>query len=73
MRTNEIKNEVDEVKKQEDKNKQINFKHETNKHIYIYDFQQFEMIRSLADNIHIGKISIDEAEMHQSNLLENMV
>ena len=41
--------------------------------IYIYNFQQFEMIRSLADNIHTGKISIDEAEMHQSNLLENMV
>ena len=41
--------------------------------MYIYDFQQFEMIRSFGDNIYTGQISIDEAEMDQSNLLENMV
>ena len=61
MRTNEIKNDIDEVKKWEDKIKQINFKHETKKHIF--DFQQFELIRSVGDNIQTGKISIDEAEM----------
>ena len=41
--------------------------------INIYDFQQFEMIRSFGDNIYNRKISIDEAKMDQSNLLENMV
>ena len=40
---------------------------------YIYDFQKFEAIRSFGDNIYTGKISIDEAEINQSNLLENVV
>ena len=40
---------------------------------YMYDFQQLEMKRSFGDYIYTGKISIDEAEMDQSNLLENMV
>ena len=39
----------------------------------IYDFQQFETIRSFGVHIYTGKINIDEAEMDQSNLLENMV
>ena len=30
------------------------------KYIYIYYFQQFEMIRSFGDNIYTGKVSIDE-------------
>ena len=36
-------------------------KYETNR--YVYDFQQFETIRSFGDSIDTGKISIDEAEM----------
>ena len=40
---------------------------------YMYDFQQLEMKRSFGDYIYTGKISIDEAEMDQSNLLKNMV
>ena len=39
---------------------------------YIYDFQQFETIRSFCDIIYSGKIIIDEPEMDQSNLLKNM-
>ena len=39
----------------------------------MYDFQQFETLRSFGDNIYTGKISIDEDEMDQNNLLENMV
>ena len=39
----------------------------------MYDFQKFETIRSLGDSIYTGKISMDEAEMDQPNLLENMV
>ena len=71
MRTNKIKNEINENKKWEDKIKQKDLKYETNK--YIYNFQQFEMIRSFGDNIYTCKISTDEAEMDVSNLLENMV
>ena len=37
-----------------------------------YDFQQFQTIRSFGDNIYTGKINTDEAEMDQSNLVENM-
>ena len=45
--------------------------YETNK--YIYDFQQFETIRSFGDSIFRGKITISEAENDQSNLLKIMV
>ena len=41
--------------------------------VYIYDFQQFETIRSFGDNVYTRKINLDEARMDQSNLLENMV
>ena len=43
------------------------------KQINIYDFKQFEAIRSFGNNICTGQISIDEAEMDQSNLIENKV
>ena len=39
----------------------------------MYDFQKFETTRSFGDSICTGKISTDEAEMDQTNLLENMV
>ena len=32
--------------------------------INMYDFQQFETVRSFDDNIYTGKINIDEAESH---------
>ena len=35
--------------------------------------KQFEVIRYFGDNIYTGKISMDEAEMGQSNLLKDMV
>ena len=39
-------------------------------HIYI---QQYEAIRSFAESIYAGKISIHEAEIDQTSLLKNMV
>ena len=39
----------------------------------MYDFQQFETTRSFGDSIYTGKISIDEVEMDQTNLLDNIV
>ena len=71
MRTNTIKNEKDEIEKQENKIKRNYLKYEKNE--YIFDFQQFETVRSFGDNIYTGKISIDAAQIDQSNFLENMV
>ena len=71
MRNVEIKNEIDEIKKWENKIKQKVLKYETNR--YVYDFQQFETIRYFGDSIYTGKISIDEAEIDQTNLLDNIV
>ena len=45
--------------------------YKTNK--YIYDFQQYETIRSFGEDIYTSKSNIDEAEMDQINLLENLV
>ena len=40
----------------------------------IYKYMVFNNLkRCFVDNIYAGKISIDEAEMDQSNLLKNMV
>ena len=69
MRTNEIKNEINEIKKWEEKIKRKDLIYKANK--YKYDFQKYEAIRSFGVSIYIGKINIDEAEMDQSNLLKN--
>ena len=69
MRKYEIKNEIDEIKKWENKIKRKDLKFETNR--YIFDFQRFEKIRSF--DIYNGKININEAEMKQTNLLANIV
>ena len=39
MRNNEVKKEIDEIKKLEDKIKRKDLKYETNIYIYTYDFQ----------------------------------
>ena len=69
MRTNKTKNEIYEIKKWEEKIKRNYLKYETKK--CIYDFQQYDTIRSFGNNIYNGKINIDEAEKDQSNLLKN--
>ena len=38
----------------------------------MHDFQQFEIIGSFGDSIYAGKISVYEAKMDQTNLLETM-
>ena len=74
MRTNEIKNEIDEIKNWEEKIrrkdlvKQINTK--TNQ--YKYDFQQHDTTRSFGDNICKGKINIDEADIDQNSLSDSL-
>ena len=71
MRTDDINNEKFEIRKRKEKIKWKELKYKTNK--YLYDFQQFEVIRFFGDSIYTGKINIDEAEMDQTNLLENMI
>ena len=71
MRNTEIENEIDEVKKSEEKIKRRDFIYKTNK--YKHDFQQYETIRSFGDRVYAGNHNIDEAEVDQSNLLEDMV
>ena len=39
---------------------------------YKYDFQQYETLRTFGDSIYNGKTSRDEAEMDQTNLLDNL-
>ena len=71
MRTNEIKNEINETKKWEEKIKRKVLTHETSK--YIFDFQQFQTIRSFGDSIYNDKINIREAKMKQVILLVNIL
>ena len=55
----------------EERIKRRDLKYETNR--YEFDFQQFETLKSFGDSIYNGKISIDEADIEQTNLLENIV
>ena len=71
MRTDKIKNKIYEIKKFEEKIKRKDLKYEAGK--CKYDFQNYETINSFDESIYAGKISIREAEMIQTNLLENMV
>ena len=71
MRTDEIKNEIYEIKKWREKIKRKDLKYETGK--YKYDFQKYQTIRSFSESIYAGKISIHQAEMDQTNLLEKLV
>ena len=71
MRNDEIKNEVYEIKKWENKIRRKDLKYEANK--YVFDFQRFKTTRSLGESIYNGKINIDESEMKQTNLLENIM
>ena len=56
------------LKKKDDRNY---LKCETNK--CVYNFQQFQMIRSFGDSILNGKVTISEADKNQSNLFENVL
>ena len=56
MRTDEIKNEIYEIKKSEEKIKRKGLKYEAGKHKY--DFQQYKTIRSFGESIYSGKKNI---------------
>ena len=71
LKNSEIRNELNEIKKLEERIDRNDLKYETNK--YVYNFQQFETIRSWDDSIFSEKISISQAEEDQSSLLKNIV
>ena len=66
----EIKTEIDEIKKLGTKNKQKDLKHKAGK--YKYDFQQYETIRFFGESINSGKGSVHKVDMNQTNLAENI-
>ena len=70
MGTNEIKNEVNEIKKWEEKIRRKDLVSKTNK--YKYDSQQYDTISSFRDNVYTGKIDIDNADIDQSSLLDGL-
>ena len=70
MGTNEIKNEVNEIKKWEEKIRRKDLVSKTNK--YKYDSQQYDTIWSFRDNVYTGKIDIDNADIDQSSLLDGL-
>ena len=70
MKTNEMKNEIDEIKKWKGKIKREGLKYETKR--YIYDFYKYETIRYFGESIHSHESKTFEEE-DQSNLLKNVV
>ena len=70
MRIDEIKNEIDEIKKREDIITPNELKYEAGR--YKYGSQQCEVIRSFGECIYSRKISIREADTDQTHLLENI-
>ena len=62
---------MDEIKTWEEKIKREDIKYETKK--YIYDFPQYETIRSYDESIYTCKANIVEVEENQNNLLKNIV
>ena len=61
IRTNEIKNKINDITKWESKIKEINLQYDTKN--YIPHFQQYDTIRPSDDNIYADKSNIDEAEI----------
>ena len=69
MRTNETKNEINDIKKWESKIKWKDLKYEAKN--YIYDLQRYDTaITPFVDNICSGKININEVEIDETNLLK---
>ena len=59
MRINEIKNEIYEIKKWDDKMKQEDLKYKTKR--YTYNFQLYETMRPFGHNIDTVKNNFDKA------------
>ena len=71
MKTTEIKNEIFETRKWEEKTQREDLKYKTK--TYTCDFQHHELIRSFSESIYSRKASIVEAEEDERSLLKNLV
>ena len=65
MRTIEIKYQIYEIKKWEEKTQREDLKYETK--YYTYEFQHYQTISSFRESIYTGKMNIDEAGIDHSN------
>ena len=68
MNQKKKKNQIKLIEEQPDTKCLI---YDTNK--YMYNFDQFKMIRSFVDSIFKGKITLGEADKKQRILLENIL
>ena len=64
-----LKKEINDIKKWEEKSKRKYLKYKTRNNVY--DFQQYDTIKSCGENVYNGKIDIKETETDQFNLLKN--
>ena len=67
----EAKNEIEEIQKMKKILKREDLLYQRDK--YVYNFQQFETIRSFAKTIFAGKITLDNADKDQSDLLNDFI
>ena len=52
--------------------KEENFRRVYKANKYKYDFQEYETIKSFGDSICNGKVTIDEAEIDRSSMLDSL-
>ena len=71
MRTNEIKNEINDIKIWESKIKDKYLKYETKN--YIYGFQQYDTWKSFGDSIYTGNINRDERDIDINSIGKNLM
>ena len=68
---NENKKEINKIKTIEERFVRKDLIYETNK--YVFNFQQFKTIKSFGESIFSCKITLDETDKKQSNLLNNII
>ena len=67
----EIKNKLDDIKEIENTIARSNMKYKLS--AQLYNFQKFQVIRSFGDSIFSGKITTNEADEKQRNLLNKFL
>ena len=68
---NENKKEINKIKTIEERFVRKDLIYETNK--YVFNFQQFKTIKSFGESIFSCKITLDETDKKQGNLLNNII
>ena len=71
VKNNESKKETNKIKTIEERFVSKDLIYETNK--YVFNFQQFRTIKSFGESIFSCKITLDETDKKQGNLLNNII